>query len=251
MHRDGGQGDIAEHRGQVDVLERAAPQHLRGHLPGDREHRRPVEARVVEAGEQVRRARPGDREARRRAPRELAVRRGGERRGTLVADPDVADLAAALGLAQGVGEPEVGVPDHAEHGVDAPGHERLHQHVGDAARALDDVGQRDVGAVGALLDRERDRRIAEPLRRSAGRRVVVVTVPRAAQQPVLDGALPQRAALVGAVVVERADPAAAAGDRHAATVDDRGLHAPLVGDGVDAVPAGRRPTGRHRAPTPA
>ena len=251
MHRDGGQGDVAEHRGQVDVLERAAAQHLRGHLPGDREHRRPVETRVVEAGEQVRRARPGDREARRRAPGELAVRRGRERRRALVPDPDVADLAAPLGLAQRVGEPEVGVPDHAEHGVDAPRHQRLHQHVGDAARAFDNIGQRHVGAVGALLDRERDRRVAEPLRRPAGRRVVVVAVPRTAQQPVLDRALAQRAALVGTVVVQRADPPAAAGDRHAATVDDRGMHATLVGDGVDAVPAGRRPTGRHRAPTPA
>ena len=67
-------------------------------------------------------------------------------------------------------------------------------------------GRLDVGAVGPFLDLVRRGRVGEPGRRRAGRRVVVVAVPRAAQQAVLDRALAQRAALVRAVVVQRARP---------------------------------------------
>ena len=115
------------------------------------------------------------------------------------------EVAALLGAAHRVGEPEVGVADHAEHVGDAPRDHRLDHHVGDRARVrCGDVGQRDVDAVGAHLDREARGRVGEARRRAAGERVVVVAVPRAAQQPVLDRALAERAALVRAVVVERA-----------------------------------------------
>ncbi len=142
---------------QVEVLERAAAEHARRHLPGDGQHRRAVELGVVQAGEQVRRARAGDGEARRRPPGELAVGAGRERRGTLVADADVPELAALLGPAHRVGEAEVGVADHAEHGVDAVGHQRLDHDVGDRSARGSCAGSRDVHAVLALLDAVRRR----------------------------------------------------------------------------------------------
>ena len=64
LHRLRVDRDVGERGGEVEVLERAAPAHLRRHLPGDREHRRAVDLGVVETGEQVGRTRPRDREAR-------------------------------------------------------------------------------------------------------------------------------------------------------------------------------------------
>ncbi len=243
VHGHRGQRDVAEDGREVEVLERAAAQHLRRHLPGDRDHRRAVELGVVQPGEQVGRAGPGDREAGRGAPGELAVGRGGERGGALVPNADVAQLAAGFGAPQRLGEPQVGVPDHAEDRVDPPRDERLHQHVGHRSRAVGDRGQLDVGAVGALLDRVRRGRVGEARGRAPGGRAVVVAVPRAAQPAVLDRALAERAALVRAVVVQRADAPAAAGEGHRAAVHDRGADPALVGDLIEAVPgAGHRAT---------
>ena len=171
VHGHRGDRDVAEDRRQVEVLERAPAQHLRRHLPGDREHRSAVELGVVEPGEQVGRAGPGDREARRGTAGELAVGGGGERGRALVADADVAQLAAVLGAPQRLGEPQVGVPDHAEDRVDPPGDERLHQHVGHRARALRHLRQLHVGAVGALLDRVRHGASEKPAGGVPGRRV--------------------------------------------------------------------------------
>ena len=42
-------GDVGEGAGEVEVLERAAAEHLGRHLPGDGQHRRPVDLGVVEA----------------------------------------------------------------------------------------------------------------------------------------------------------------------------------------------------------
>ena len=85
--------DRRERRREVDVLKRAGAEHLHVHLAGQREHRRAVDLRVPEAGDEVRRAGPGDRQARRRPAGELAERRRGERRGALVADADVRQVA--------------------------------------------------------------------------------------------------------------------------------------------------------------
>ena len=60
----------------------------------------------------------------------------------------------------------------------------------------------DVDAVVADLDRERRHAVTE--RRAAVQRAVVVPVPRAAQHPLLDRPLAERAALVRAAVAERA-----------------------------------------------
>ena len=83
-------------------------------------------SRFVEPG-------PGDREAGGGTSGELAVGAGREGCGTLVADADVAQLAALLGPAQRVGEAEVGVADHPEDGVDAVRDQGLDEHVGDGA----------------------------------------------------------------------------------------------------------------------
>ena len=234
----GRDGDVAEHRGQVEVLERASAEHLRRHLPGDRDHRRLVELRVVQAGQQVRRSRPGDREAGCRPTGELAVGTRRERRRALVPDPDEAELAPLLGPAQRVGEAEVRVADHAEDGVDAMGDQGLDQHVGDGARAWQSPWQLHVDAVVALLHVVRRDRVAEALRRLPGERVVVVAVPRAAQPAVLDRTLADRAALVRAPVLQRPEPPAASGQRHGPAVDDGAVHPALVGDvlGRELVP---------------
>ena len=146
--------DVGERGGEVEVLERAAPAHLRRHLPRDREHRRAIDLGVVETGEQVGGARARDREARGELAGELAVGRRRERGRALVADADEREVAALLGLAHRVGESEVRVADHAEHVGDAPREHRLDHDVGDRARARPLGRQRDVDPVGADLDRE-------------------------------------------------------------------------------------------------
>ena len=210
VHRAAPHGDVREHGGQVDVLERAAAEHLRGDLARDRDHGSPVDLRVVETGEQVRRPRPGDGEAGGRPPGQLAVRRRSERGGALVADADVGELSPGLGTSHGVGEAQVGVPDHAEHVGDAPGDERLDHHVGDGPLVRGAWRQRHVDAVGTLLDVEARGGVGEALRRLTGDRVVVVAVPRATQQAVLDRPLTERPTLVRAVVVQRAVPSTSA-----------------------------------------
>lgn len=83
-------------------------------------------------------------------------------------------------------------------------------------------------------------RAREPLRLQTGQRVVVVPVPRAAQQPLFDRALPQRAALVRTPVLQRTQPSPAPRHRDAATVDDDaadpslGRHIRLPGPGATA-----------------
>src|SRR5204862_5459758 len=135
-----------------------------------------VDLRVPEPGEQVRRAGPGDRQARRGPARELAVSGSGERGGALVADPDVRESAGLLLAAQRVGEPEVGVPDHAEDVLDAPVDHRLRHEVGDG-RDVRLVGDANVDLAVADLEREGGRLVVE-----AGRlpreRAVVIAVPR-------------------------------------------------------------------------
>ena len=195
--------DRAERARQVDLLERAGAEHLRVDLAGEREDRRAIDLRVPQPGEEVGGARSGDREAGGGPAGELAVGGGGERRGALVADADVGEPPGLLLAAQRVGEAEVGVPDHAEDVLDAPVDHRLGHQVRDG---------RDVRVVLhadehlAVADLERiGRRLVVEAGRGAVERAVVKPVPRAAQQPVLDRALAERAALVRAVVVERGE----------------------------------------------
>ena len=112
--------DVGERRAQVEVLERAAAEHLGRHLARHRDDRGPVDLRVVQPGEQVGRAGPGDAEACGGPTGELAVRGCREGGGALVADADVLQPARLLEAPEGVGEPQVRVADHAEHRVDAP-----------------------------------------------------------------------------------------------------------------------------------
>ena len=94
-HRLGPPRDLAERGGQVDLLERSGPSTCVSTCPvsastGERStfaSHSPV-SRLVAPG-------PGDRQARRRPAGELAVGGRGERRGALVADPDVGQLPAS------------------------------------------------------------------------------------------------------------------------------------------------------------
>ena len=230
------------------------PEDLGRHLSGDGQDRGPVDLGVVEAGEQVGRPGAGDGEAGGRAAGELAVGGGGEGGRALVADADVGQLAPLLGPAHGVGEAEVGVADHAEHVGDAPGHHGLDHDVGDVPPVLGQRRDGDVDPVVAHLDREGLRGVAEPGRRLAGDRVVVVAVPGAAQQPVLDRALPEGSALVGAVVVQGAVAAAAVGQGDGAGAGHRGAD-PALGEVArlgHLVPGGSAATGHRwgRSPAP-
>jgi hypothetical protein len=258
LHRRGGHGHVAEDRGQVQVLEGAAAEHLRRHLSGDRDHRGAVELGVVQAGEQVRRAWAGYGEADRRTAGQLSIGARGERGRALVPDADVGEFAAGLGPTQRVGEPQVGVADHAEHVPHAPGDQRLHQDVADRAYLCPWRRQLHVAGVGPFVDLVGGGRVGEARRRFAGGRVVVVAVPGAAQPSVLDRPLAQRPALVWAAVLQRRQPAAATGQRDATAVHHRGAYAtvrrevgrfepvPAVGGRTRAVSRGRGRARAHR-----
>jgi len=102
------------------------------------------------------------------------------------------------------------------------------------------VGQLDPGPVVALLDSKRGDGIGEVTRRHAGDRVVVVAVPRAPEQALLDGPLTQRAALVRAAVLQSAETPATARQGHRTTIDDGSANPALVGNIclLEAVPGG-------------
>ena len=242
-------GDVGERGGEIDVLERAAAEHLRRHLARDREHRRAVDLGVVETGEQVGRSRARDPEAGGGPAGELAVGAGRERRRALVADADEREVASFLLTAHGVGESEVGVTDHAEHVRDAPRDHRFDHHIGHGAHVRDVVGHVDVDAVVTQLDRELRRSVGEAGRGSARERVVVVPVPGTPQPALLDRTLPERAALVRAPVVERAVLVAHVGEHETAPSGNDGAYAP-VGQVVelgDPVPGHPCPLSARRA----
>src|SRR6185312_4616641 len=78
-----------------------------------------------------------------------------------------------------------------------------------------------------FVHRVRRNAVGEPFRRLPGDRVVVVPVPGATQQTLLDRAFAQRAALVRAFVLQRAEPRPAAGERDAPPVDDDAADPPV------------------------
>jgi hypothetical protein len=139
----------------------------------------------------------------------------------------------------GVGETEVGVADHAEHVRDAPVDHRLGHEVGDRVdvRRILDADEHL-----AVTDLERvRRRLVVEAGRGARERAVVIAVPRAAQQAVLDRALAERAALVRAVVVQRGELPVVVDERDALVPGSDGgdpAFRELVG-GEDAMPVHR------------
>ena len=199
-------GDRRERGGEVDLLEVA-----RRRAPGRRPGRDSAitgarsTLRVVQPGQQVRRARD------RRSP----GRQPGGRSASPYADaanaaapswrmPTYSSRAGLHLAADRVGQAEVRVADHPEHVVDAPGDERLGHHVGDGALVLG-LGRRRRRRCRRRAPRPGSDATASPKPpAAAGQRAVVVAVPRAAQQPVLDRPLAERPALVRAAVVERA-----------------------------------------------
>jgi len=213
--------DLAVRRLEVDLLEGASAENLDVDLARQCQHRGAVDVRVPQSGQHVRRAGARDGEASRGASGELAVRGSREGPATLVANSDVGEVSRLFANAEGVGEPEVGVSDHPEDPLHVPGDERLDEDVAHRTDTLALRGESDVHAVLADLDGEGLDAVVEA-RRLAVERVVVPAVPGTPEQAVLDRSLAQRAALVGAAVVEgsvlvaharHADGVVLAGDR--------------------------------------
>ena len=148
---------------------------------------------------------PGDRQARGRAAGELAVGRGGERGGALVADADELQLAAPpRGGACASARPRLECPTMPKTCVTPQATSVSAMTSDDRAHVRRPRLHADVDAVVADLDGVASSTSSPKPGGGAGERAVVVAVPRAAQQPVLDRALAERAALVRAAVVERA-----------------------------------------------
>ena len=139
---------------------------------------------------------------------------------------------ALLGGAEGVGQSQVRVADHAEDVGDAPVDHRLHHDVGHGPHPGGFGRQGDVDSVVADLGGVAGRGVGEARRRGAVARRVVVTVPRAAQPPLLDRPLAERPALVGAAVVEGAVTTAEMGEGQRAAPDGHRLD-PALGELVE------------------
>jgi len=235
-------GHALEGGGEIDFLKRARSEHLRVDLTGEGEHRRAVDLGVPQPGEQIRGARPGDGQACRGTAGELAVGRGGEGRGALVADADVGQAPGLFLPPEGVRQAEVRVADHSEDVLHPPVHHRLGHDVrhGPDVRLL--FLETDVDAVLTDLDRKGRNAVVVTARRIAGAGVEVPAVPRAPQPAVLDRALAQGPALVRTGVVEGVVPAVEVGQRQGLVSGDDCLDPTLrklVGVG-NAIPAKAR-----------
>ncbi len=239
LHGRRGDRYVLEHRREVEVLEGTPAAHLRRHLARDRYDRGLIELCVVQSGQQVGRAGPGDRETRGRPSGQLAVGTRGERRRTLVPDSDERQLRSFLGTAKRIREAEVGVTHHPEYPRHAVRDERLDQNVRDRSVDFAALRQPNVHAVVPLLDVVRSDRVPEVAGGLTGERVVVVTVPGAPQEPLLDRSLPQWATLMRTMVVQRAESAAASRQSDAPSVDGHTSHSCLSReiDRADFVPA--------------
>jgi hypothetical protein len=115
-------------------------------------------------------------------------------------------------------------------------HEGLDHDVAHGSDVLRQIGQLNPGAVRAFLHRERGNGVGKVPGWNSRERVVVVAVPRAPQQALLDRALAQRATLVRAAVLQRAQTSATPGEGHRTTIDDGSPDSPLVRD-VDVLEA--------------
>ena len=109
------------------------PENLCLDLSGQRKHRRAVDLGIPHAGQKIRGAGPGDRQAGCGASGELAIGRRRKGCGALMAHADIADSPSRCASADRISQPEVGVPDHAEHALDAPVDHGLCHHIGDGA----------------------------------------------------------------------------------------------------------------------
>jgi hypothetical protein len=106
--------------------------------------------------------------------------------------------------------------------LDAPVGQGLHHEVTDRSNVGFRFRKTHVDAVIADIDIEG----LDPVvvaRRLAGDRIVVPSVPRTPQKPVLDRSLTERPTLVGAVIVEGAIPSLVAGHAQGAVETGNGL----------------------------
>ena len=194
-------GHLPVGRGEIDLLEGPGAQYLRLDLARDRQRRCPIHVGVPEARQEVRGSGAGNREAGRGAAGQLSVRRHGKGGGPFVADPVEAEPARLLLAAKRIGHAEVGVADHAKDVAHTPVGHGLDQEVAHRPHVWFLSRDSHVDAVVAGLDLEGADAVVEA-RRLARQRGVVPPVPRAAQEALLDRALPERAALVGTAIVE-------------------------------------------------
>ena len=171
--------DLAVRGHEVDFLEGPRSQNLAVDLAGEREDRRAVDVRIPKAGEQVGGARTRNGEAGGRSAGQLAVRAGGERRCSFVADAIVAEGAGGLLSPHRIGQAQVGVSDHSPYMADSPVDHRLDDHVGDRAWAGGLLGEPDVDTVLAHLDRIGRDAVVIPSGRFARSGVEVPAVPGA------------------------------------------------------------------------
>ena len=236
--------------GEVDLLEGAGAEYCGADLAGQGEDGGAVHFGVPEAREKVGRAGAGDGEAGGGVATELGVGRGGEGGGGFVADADVGEVAEALLASHGVGETEVGVTNDAEDVADAPVDHGFDHDVGIGAGEGLRFGEGDVDTVVTDVDGIARGAVAEAAGRFAGEGVVVEAVPGAAEPALFDGALAERAALVGAEIVEGAVATVEVGKGDGFAADGDGGDAP-VGQFVEAdgaVPGGSFWFGDHGYP---
>ena len=195
--------DLAKRRLKVDFLERTRAKHLRVDLACQCERGRPVYVGVPKPREHVGGAGPGDRKTRRGSSRQLAVGRGGERRGAFVAHAEIAKPSGFFLAPNGFGEPEVRMADDTEHCAHAPARHRFRHQVRHSARYGDWLFESDIDAVFAIFYGINGDAVVIGSGRLAGKGMKVPAVPRTAEKTLLDRAFSERSFLVGTLVVER------------------------------------------------
>ena len=195
-------GDRLEGRFEVDVLERARSEHLGLDLSGQCDHRGAIDLGVPQPGQKIGGPRSGNRQTGRRPSRCLGVAGAGEGGRAFMSDAKISELAA-LGLdPQRLGHAEIGMADHAEHGIDPPGDQGFGNHMADRPLRMFGFRQSDFDPAVLFpnLQRPRGHVIAVS---AAGSEVEIVAVPRAAQRALAHCTLAEGTALMGALTIER------------------------------------------------
>ena len=117
-------------------------------------------------------------------------------------DPDVRQSSVLFLPPQGVGQAEVGVAHHPPHPPDVPGHHGLGHQVGYGAPMRFRRREPHVDPALPDLDGKTVHSIVETARRLPRGGIEIPAMPGTTQETVLDGALAQGPALVGASVVQ-------------------------------------------------
>ena len=143
-------------------------------------------------------------------------------------DAEVPQFAVGFGAVHRLGDTEIRVPDHTEDGVYTPVGHGLNQDVADRAGMRSRRRSTHVHAVLAHVHGIGEHIEIGPTGRLAGERVKVESVPGATNLVVLQGALAQRTALVGAAVVDGTETAVQFGQRHGLQAHRADRHLTLI-----------------------